>query len=142
MEIGSVPDGASDADGLGKSLTRISPQAWGNDPTSWTASDPTPGSLATFIPRAGDANMDRQFDQQDIVLLLQANKYNTGQPATFTEGDFTGDGVFNQLDIVASLQTGNYLQGPYASLSKSEISDRAVDELLGTEKFVDELFLV
>jgi hypothetical protein len=63
---------------------------------------------------AGDANRDMQFDQQDIVLVLQAAKYLTGQPATFEEGDWNGDGVFDQLDIVAALQTGNYLRGPYA----------------------------
>ena len=30
----------------------------------------------------GDANRDRQFDHQDIVLVMQAGKYGTGQPAT------------------------------------------------------------
>ena len=63
---------------------------------------------------AGDANRDFQFDQLDIVQVLQAAKYLSGQDATFGEGDWTGDGVFDQLDIVAALQTGNYLQGPYA----------------------------
>lgn len=67
-----------------------------------------------FIPQAGDANMDGQFDQFDIMLVLQANKYKTEQPATLAQGDWNGDGLFDQLDIVATLQTGNYLQGPYA----------------------------
>jgi hypothetical protein len=69
------------------------------------------------LPRAtaGDANRDLKFDQQDIVQVLQAAKYLTGQPATFEEGDGNGDGVFDQLDIVAALQTGNYLKGPYAA---------------------------
>lgn len=63
---------------------------------------------------AGDANGDYQFDQQDIVSVLQAAKYLTAEFATFAQGDWNGDGVFDQLDIVAALQTGNYLQGPYA----------------------------
>ena len=69
------------------------------------------------LPRvaAGDANRDGRFDQQDIVQVLQAAKYRTGEPAMFHEGDFNGDGVFDQLDIVAALQTGNYLQGLYAT---------------------------
>jgi hypothetical protein len=67
------------------------------------------------VRQAGDANEDRQFDQRDIVAVLQAGKYRTGQPATWSEGDWNGDGVFDQFDIVASLQTGNYLQGPYAA---------------------------
>jgi ELWxxDGT repeat protein len=72
-----------------------------------------------FTPQAGDANLDGQFDQSDLVAVLQAGKYITPQPAVFEEGDFNGDGWFNQLDIVAALETGNYLEGPYASLSKS-----------------------
>ena len=68
-----------------------------------------------FTPQAGDANGDRSFDQFDIVLLLGANKYRTGQPASFAEGDFDGNGLFDQLDVIAALSTGNYLQGPYAA---------------------------
>ena len=82
--------------------------------------------------QAGDANRDLQFDQQDVVQVLQAAKYLTGQPATFAEGDWNDDGFFNQLDIIAALQTGNYLQGPYASLAKSDREadvDEVFDEL-------------
>ena len=57
----------------------------------------------------GDANRDFQFDQNDIVEVLQSAKYLTGESATFEQGDWNADGVFDQLDIVAALQTGNYL---------------------------------
>ena len=74
----------------------------------------------------GDANQDLRFDQFDIVQVAQAEKYLTGQPATWGEGDWNGapggspgnppagDGVFNQLDIVAALEGGVYLTGVYA----------------------------
>jgi hypothetical protein len=68
---------------------------------------------ATFFalsPQAGDANMDSAFDQWDIVAVLQANKYRTGQRAKWADGDWNGDGVFDQLDIVTALATGDYLQ--------------------------------
>lgn len=77
----------------------------------------------------GDANRDFRFDQQDIVQVLQAGKYLTGQPATWGEGDWNGgpggyaaepprgDGTFNQQDIVAALQSGTYLTGAYAAIS-------------------------
>jgi hypothetical protein len=68
-------------------------------------------SVSAAVHKAGDANRDFQFDQLDIVQVLQAAKYLTGQPATFEQGDWNGDGVFDQLDIVAALQTGNYLRG-------------------------------
>ena len=62
-------------------------------------------------PLPGDANRDGQFDQQDIVQVLQGGKYKTGQPADFSEGDWNQDDVFNQLDIVTALQAGTYLSG-------------------------------
>ena len=49
---------------------------------------------------AGDANLDCQFDQLDLVQVLQAGKYLTGETATSEEGDWNGDRVFDQLDIV------------------------------------------
>lgn len=65
-----------------------------------------------FVPRAGDANQDRQFNQADIVLVLQSAKYLTGRRARWAEGDWNQDGVFDPLDIVAALQNGEYLPGP------------------------------
>jgi hypothetical protein len=59
-------------------------------------------------PQAGDANEDYQFDQQDLVKVLQAGKYLTGASATWQEGDWNGDGVFDEQDITAALETGNY----------------------------------
>ena len=47
--------------------------------------------------------------------MLQGGKFMTGQPATWSQGDWTGDGLFDQLDLVAALQTGGYLQGPLAA---------------------------
>jgi hypothetical protein len=74
-------------------------------------------AIATWIHGAGDADGDRRFDPTDLVLVLQAGKYLTGQSATWSEGDWNGDGVFNPLDIVAAQQTlpGHYLQGPFAA---------------------------
>ena len=57
-----------------------------------------------LAPQPGDANLDGRFDQLDIVMVLQAGKYKTGQPATAAEGDWNGDGWFDQLDIVMALR--------------------------------------
>lgn len=77
----------------------------------------------------GDANQDLAFDQLDLLQVLQAGKYLTGQPAAWAEGDWNGapggsvgnppagDGVFNQLDIMAALTEGAYGNGPYAALA-------------------------
>jgi hypothetical protein len=62
---------------------------------------------------AGDANRDFSFDQFDLVQVMRARKYDTGEAADWEEGDWNGDGLFNRLDVVAALATGNYLAGPY-----------------------------
>ena len=54
---------------------------------------------------AGDANGDGRFDQLDIQAVLQAGKYATGQPATWSEGDWTGDELFDQKDLILALQS-------------------------------------
>ena len=106
-----------DAVGTGSSLSRVSAESFGNAPSSWRSSAASAGTV-DFVPRlAGDANEDGQFDQLDLVQVLQGGKYQTEQPATFGEGDWNGDEVFNQLDLVAALQTGNYL-GPSAAIGR------------------------
>jgi hypothetical protein len=88
----------------GNSLTRTSTDAYGPLPTSWVGREVTPGLVDQLMRIAGDANEDGLFDQSDIVLVLQAAKYLTGQPATWSEGDWNGDGVFDQLDLVEALR--------------------------------------
>ena len=83
---------------------------------------------------AGDADLDGDFDQLDLVQVQIAGKYLTGQPATWGEGDWNstlilfrqddtppaGDGLFDQLDIVAALEAGTYVTGPFASRLKNQ----------------------
>ena len=80
------------------------------------------------ILQAGDADQDLDFDQLDLVKVQIANKYLTGQAATWGEGDWdgapggspgsppAGDGLFNQFDIIAAQQGAAYLTGPYAAI--------------------------
>ena len=56
----------------------------------------------------GDVNGDRQFDELDIAIVLQAGKYLTREVATFVEGDWNGDGIFDQRDIVLALQQNTF----------------------------------
>ena len=65
--------------------------------------------------QAGDADMDLDFDQIDLVQVQIAAKYLTGQAATWGDGDWdgapggeqgnppTGNGLFDQLDIISAL---------------------------------------
>ena len=64
------------------------------------------------MPRsAGDANDDGQFDSSDMMLVLAAGKFETGQAARWEEGDWDGDGLFTFDDVLAALATGTFETG-------------------------------
>ena len=119
-------------DSVTNSLVRQDILGWGNLPNSWKTASASPGESDLARPSPGDANLDDQFDQADIVAVRQAATYRTGEPASWSDGDWNFDGVFDQLDMVAALQIGNYLQGPYASLAKSA-RDAEVDAVFDEE---------
>ena len=91
-------------------------------------------SLEAKVLAAGDANQDFAFDQSDLVQVAVANKYLSGLPATWGDGDWDaapggrlgtppeGNGLFDQQDIIAALGNGLYLTGPYAAF-RSPLSD-------------------
>jgi hypothetical protein len=85
---------------------------------------------------SGDANLDREFNSGDLVTLFVAGKYETGNPAVWTEGDFNGDGVFNTGDFVTALSGGGYEVGPRAAVSAVPEPGSATLLLLGSLMFV------
>jgi hypothetical protein len=99
------------AAGAADALVRTQPTAYGILPAAWIARPPSPGNAAFVARRPGDANEDGQFNSADIVLVLQAGKYLTGQSANWNEGDWNGDGVFDPLDLVAALAANRPFQG-------------------------------
>ena len=99
------------AGGGGDALHRNQIGDDGSVAASWRSSPPSPGKAEFATRQVGDSNQDGQFDQLDIVQVLQAAKYNTDRPASFSDGDWNGDGFFNQLDIVFALQAGRFMQG-------------------------------
>ncbi len=73
------------------------------------AAQPQSASGGVSLPSTpGDANRDGRFDQFDIITVLSAGKYLSGQPATWEEGDWNVDGVFDSLDIAVAQQTDCY----------------------------------
>ena len=59
----------------------------------------------------GDSDENGEFDQNDLVRVLQAGQYLTGKTADWGAGDWNGDGLFDQLDVSTALRAGTYLQG-------------------------------
>ena len=60
----------------------------------------------------GDTDLNGEFNSVDIVNVLQAGTFATGQVAGWKEGDWNGDARFDRADIIAALQDGGYGQGP------------------------------
>jgi hypothetical protein len=96
-----------------------------NAAVNWAAGPAAGGDVLL----AGDADMDCDFDQLDLVRVQVAGKYLTGEAATWGEGDWdgapggsvadkmppAGNGQFDQLDIIKALDAGMYLKGSYCS---------------------------
>ena len=89
----------------------------------------------------GDSNLDREFGTFDIITVLGAGKFETGQPATFAEGDWSGapnpafrypgpappgDGIFSTFDIIVALGSGNFEQGPVSAVQPAGSGDGQV----------------
>lgn len=64
----------------------------------------------------GDANRDRTFNSTDLVEVLHAGRYETGEFAGWSEGDWNDNGLFESSDLVAALQTGTYDRGGPAAV--------------------------
>ena len=93
-------------------------------------------AVSGFVRQPGDANEDRQFDTNDIIQVLGAGKYETGDPATWAEGDWDrapdntlfdaaplGDGLFNTQDIILALSANLFEMGPYAAVGATQVPE-------------------
>jgi hypothetical protein len=98
-----------------------------------------PGQTLILPVLAGDVNMDGTVDFFDLSQLL-GYKYNTGQPASYTDGDLNYDGVVDFFDL-AILLSGNYNTGvtlhrdaPSAPVSETPLPSAALagTALMGT----------
>jgi hypothetical protein len=79
----------------------------GNDQSSQDARPDVPAGKVLVVPTlVGDANLDHTVDFFDITQLL-GYKYNTGQPASYTDGDLNYDGVVDFFDLTVVL-SANY----------------------------------
>ena len=59
----------------------------------------------------GDADLNGQFDSGDLVTVFAAAKYETGQQATWGQGDWNGDLEFSSGDLVTAFSNAGYEGG-------------------------------
>ena len=60
----------------------------------------------------GDANLDGEFNSSDMVDVFIAGKYETGETASWGEGDWDANGLFTTSDMVVAFTDGGYELGP------------------------------
>src|SRR5262249_55406078 len=108
--------------GLTSSLAAANPGKYsiayadGNDASAQDAGIVVPpGKLLARVVLTGDANMDDTVNFFDIAQVL-GYKYNTGQPASYTDGVLNYDGVVNFFDLPVILRE-NYNRGEVLTLS-------------------------
>jgi autotransporter-associated beta strand protein len=133
--------------GLTSSLAKANPTtytvayAYGGDQSAQDAAVTTasgaPLAATQTIVRAtltGDANLDGTVDFFDITQLL-GYKYNTGQPASYTDGDLNYDGVVDFFDLVTVLSsnynTGLTFTGSGAATAEAAAARASVPEPAG-----------
>ena len=70
--------------------------------------------------------MDGEFNSGDFVQVFTSGKYETGEAATWAEGDWNGDGLFNSGDFVTAFSDGGYEVGVKAASAVPEPSSMAL----------------
>jgi hypothetical protein len=65
----------------------------------------------------GDADLSREFNSSDLVVVLAAGTYEADTDAVWSTGDFNGDGRSNSGDLVVALADGGYELGPRAGVA-------------------------
>jgi hypothetical protein len=92
---------ATDADGMGSSLTRLAPTFFGSSAASWSASAPSPGSVSAIGTVSGDFNGDGAVTATDIDLMYDAIR--AGHHVSYY--DLNSDAVVNQTDANMLIQS-------------------------------------
>jgi MYXO-CTERM domain-containing protein len=66
----------------------------------------------------GDADLNGKFESADLVDVFVVGKYETGQTATWVEGNFNGtDELFTSDDLVVAFIQGGYEAGERPAVS-------------------------
>jgi hypothetical protein len=94
----------------------------GNDLSANDARPDVPAGRVLVRPTlVGDANLDGKVDFFDISQVL-GYKYNTGAPASYTDGDLNYDGVVDFFDLTVVL-SANYNSGAVFGLAAAASAD-------------------
>ena len=92
-----------EADGLGKSLTRLNDTTYGNDVANWIAADPTPG--AAYVPPL-------------VGFAKWADEHSLPANLSGPLDDSDGDGIVNLLEYVLDLSPSTIEEPPQPEMTR------------------------
>ena len=79
----------------------------------------------------GDANVDGEFTSEDLVMVLQAGKYEEAVNAGWADGDWNQDRRFDSADLINAFAEGGYEQGPFKLKSPRVVPEPSTLSVLG-----------
>lgn len=125
--------GVTDGDGF--TLEFVDPSnpdlsAW-NDEDNWQASGPNNGTPGAGVAVIGDANLDGVFNDDDLLLIFQAGKYEDDieNNSTWAEGDWNNDGDFTSKDLVAAFIANTFVMADPPAAMPLKISAAAIESI-------------
>jgi hypothetical protein len=127
------------ADGDGRSLSRASVEAFGSFASSWSALEPTPGTVR--LAETGDVDFDGKADGNDVLgfarVLADPAVYQLayGVPATMVaDVDGDGDVDFDDIDDFVALLAGSAASAAVqAGAEPDGVSRHATPPTFGSE---------
>lgn len=79
----------------------------------------------------GDANHDRRVNSSDVTTAFEAAKFQTGEPASWSTGDWNGDGFFDEADMDFMLMGGAYEKVPRQPATSNGVTEPIFLSLIG-----------
>jgi hypothetical protein len=123
----SGPGGLTSSLAVGNPAKFSVAYASGSDQSAQDAGIPVAAGQVLVRPTlTGDANMDGTVDFFDISQIL-GYKYNTGQPASYTDGDLNYDGVVDFLDITVILSANYDTGATFGPAQATEVASMAAE---------------
>ncbi len=107
--------------------------ATGGSPRAVGWMDDGTGALSVAFAAPGDTNIDGQIDILDVANFLGGGKYDSGEPAVWSQGDFGYDGMVDILDVADFLGTGLFDAGSYLPAPAGAGAIAAVPEPASTK---------
>ncbi|MCA9200630.1 MAG: hypothetical protein KDA87_23985, partial [Planctomycetales bacterium] len=71
----------------------------------------------------GDSDLSGEFDSTDLVRVFQAGKYESGETALWSEGDWNADGLFDTSDMILAFQDGGFERSMGASVRTAAVPE-------------------